>query len=430
MNETMEDNSTMLTSPDTMSYRCGAGLNSFHQEYAKMHGWASLLVCIFGSIANSLNIMVLSRREMSSPTNAILTGLAVADLLVMMEYIPYASHMYLYHRPRRDTYTYGWAVFVFFHSIFTQVCHTISIWLTVTLAIWRYIAVAHPQRNREWCSFRRTVFAIAGAYVICPLICLPGYFTTALTSKVEILDSEGRSPNMTIYNATIGNDTASALGANKFVNSTLWYVDLSETMKVNSLLNLANFWMYSVVIKLIPCLALTILSLRLILALMEAKKRRKMLTTATLVRTDEKNIDNNHSLDVVTNGKKSVKKKSSRLLDKERQTDRTTRMLLAVLLLFLLTEFPQGVLGLLSVILGSGFFRTCYVKLGELMDILALINSAINFILYCAMSRQFRTTFSQLFCRWKLFGRWTPVPRHPDNNGITGTNHTVTQGPT
>lgn len=32
---------------------------------------------------------------------------------------------------------------------------------------------------------------------------------------------------------------------------------------------------------------------------------------------------------------------------------------------------------------------------------LALINSAVNFVLYCLMSAQFRKTFSQLFCiRW------------------------------
>ena len=35
------------------------------------------------------------------------------------------------------------------------------------------------------------------------------------------------------------------------------------------------------------------------------------------------------------------------------------------------------------------------------MDMLALINSAVNFVLYCLMSAQFRKTFSQLFCiRW------------------------------
>lgn len=33
------------------------------------------------------------------------------------------------------------------------------------------------------------------------------------------------------------------------------------------------------------------------------------------------------------------------------------------------------------------------------MDTLALINSAVNFVLYCSMSRQFRDTFKRLFCR-------------------------------
>lgn len=53
-------------------------------------------------------------------------------------------------------------------------------------------------------------------------------------------------------------------------------------------------------------------------------------------------------------------------MDKERQTDRTTMMLLAVLLLFLLTELPQGILGLLCVILGTGFLNSCYLMLGEI----------------------------------------------------------------
>lgn len=70
---------------------------------------------------------------------------------------------------------------------------------------------------------------------------------------------------------------------------------------------------------------------------------------------------------------------------------------MAVLLLFLITEVPQGVLGLLSGILGHCFFRNCYHQLGEFMDILALLNGAINFILYCSMSRQFRDTFSKMF---------------------------------
>lgn len=81
------------------------------------------------------------------------------------------------------------------------------------------------------------------------------------------------------------------------------------------------------------------------------------------------------------------------------QNDRTNRMLIAVLLLFLLTEFPSGILVLLSGIIGDSFFENVYSPLGELMDILALVNSSINFILYCSMSTLFRKTFINIFCK-------------------------------
>lgn len=118
---------------------CGDLLVDVHDVYVHYHGYASLLVCAFGSVANVLNIAVLTRKEMVSPTNAILTGLAVADLLVMVEYVPFAYHMYLRPAdyPRADRFSYNWSLFVLLHSDFSQAFHTISIWLTVTLAVWR-----------------------------------------------------------------------------------------------------------------------------------------------------------------------------------------------------------------------------------------------------------------------------------------------------
>ncbi|KDR23127.1 FMRFamide receptor, partial [Zootermopsis nevadensis] len=337
------------------------------------HGYVSLVVCLFGSVANSLNIAVLTRREMTSPTNALLTGLAVADLLVMLEYIPFACHMYMPQgawRSATDRYSYPWAAFVLFHSNFAQVCHTVSIWLTVTLAVWRYIAVAHPQRNREWCCMKTTIAAIVSAYIVSPLLCIPLFLAFSIHPKNAAVDKYGQIVR-----------TSKDMGDAK--NMTLYIVNISELGKANgNLLSHINFWVYSVVIKLMPCAALTELSRRLICALLQTKRRRQQLTSG-----------------------------SARVLDKQRQTDRTTRMLLAVLLLFLLTEFPQGILGLLSVWFGENFFKNCYQKLGEVMDILALINSAINFILYCTMSRQFRSTFSLLF-RPSMFDRWLLVPQH------------------
>jgi hypothetical protein len=97
----------------------------------------------------------------------------------------------------------------------------------------------------------------------------------------------------------------------------------------------------------------------------------------------------------------------------EKRTDRTTKMLVTILLLFLITEFPQGILGLLSVILGRCFFRTCYYLWGEVMDILALLNGAINFILYCSMSRQFRTNFASLF-KPRVLRKWSTPASQTD----------------
>ena len=57
-------------------------------------------------------------------------------------------------------------------------------------------------------------------------------------------------------------------------------------------------------------------------------------------------------------------------------------------------------MGMLSVIFKSRkFFRHCYNPLGDLMDLIALLNSSVNFILYCLMSTQFRATIAKLVKR-------------------------------
>jgi hypothetical protein len=71
---------------------------------------------------------------------------------------------------------------------------------------------------------------------------------------------------------------------------------------------------------------------------------------------------------------------SSRLTEHSR----TTKMLVSVIILFLLTELPQGVLIVCSATV-KDFFDTVYLPLGDVMDIVALINNAVNFILYCTM---------------------------------------------
>jgi hypothetical protein len=120
---------------------CSGTMREVLVSYKSVHGYFSLIVCIFGTVANVLNVAVLTRKDMASaPINRILTALAIADMLVMLEYVPYACYAYLV-LPGELNMPYKWAVFVLFHSHFTQVLHTISIGLTLVLAVWRYIAI-------------------------------------------------------------------------------------------------------------------------------------------------------------------------------------------------------------------------------------------------------------------------------------------------
>ena len=365
---------------------CGQGMKDFRSSYQNVHGYVSLVVCLFGMLANTMNIIVLTRKDMISPTNAILTGLALADKVVMIDYIIYAMHHYILVRVSiEEKFSYPWAMYVFIHSHVTQVFHTISIWLTLTLAVWRYLSVAHPLRSRAWCTLNRAMVAIVVAYVGSPILCIPTYLTSTIRDKYVVVENQLNS------------------SANETVK--VYFVDHSELAKNNQSLVQLNFWIYGVIVKITPCVALTILSYCLVSALIQARKRRDQLKS-------------NRSAKSASVGSAST---SSAADGEGRTTDRTTVMLLAILILFLITEIPQGILVLLSSGIlddDNAFFRNCYTAFNEVMDILALINGAINFILYCAMSRQFRQTFIRLF-RPKILDMWTALPQQPSDNNTS-----------
>jgi len=179
--------------------------------------------------------------------------------------------------------------------------------------------------------------------------------------------------------------------------------------EIDKFVHLLNFWIQALLVKLVPCCGLTVLSALLVRALKIAEQRRQML------RGREGRDDR-----------------------RARANARTTRMLLLVVVLFLVTEFPQGVTNLLNGLL-DGFVDEVYASLGDLLDILALINNGINFILYCTMSKQFRDTFIQLFvagrcCRRSTLSsnnfaaiRDTTIPLEQIGTGITAIGSTSKQ---
>ncbi|KAH8372714.1 hypothetical protein KR009_003434 [Drosophila setifemur] len=342
---------------------CQGEIYNWLRAYNSIHGYVSLMaskcippICIFGTIANILNIMVLTRKEMAkTPINNILKWLAVADMFVMLEYIPYTSYQYIYMAPGEKDLSYTWAVFLLIHMHFTQILHTISIGLTVTLAVWRYVAIRHPNGGCANFLLAHSREAILLPFILSPILCLPTYFVFKVRET---------------YDVDISHPEA------------MYHVYFDQ----DSVLYRFNFWIHSVLIKLLPCAILIVISTVLMHVLCEASRRRLKL----------RDYSNPAKYAIQLNLNETKSKKPPRC---DRRNDRTTLLLVAVLVLFLITEFPQGLLGLLSGVLEKCFFAHCYPPFGELMDLLALINAAVGFVLYGLMSKQFRTTFRSLFMK-------------------------------
>ena len=72
------------------------------------------------------------------------------------------------------------------------------------------------------------------------------------------------------------------------------------------------------------------------------------------------------------------------------------------------------------------FFQHCYLPLGDVMDIMAIGNSTINFIVYYFMSKQFRKTFLEMCgfnrCCPHACQRRRSSIANANNNDVSGYN--------
>lgn len=344
---------------DNYQFVFASQLMDFSNWYRNYHGHLAAVVCIFGCIANAFNIIVLSRRNMFSATNCILTGLAISDGLTMLAYLPFALRFYVLYGTEMSLERNSLSAvhFLLFYACFSVVVHTVSIWLTVTLATFRYLLVKHPHHAARLCTLARAKTAVLLVYAVSLVVCVPNFAT--INVQGEVLRENRRGQN----------DTGELI---------LWTVRFKQKTSVDRFLYSFNFWIQAILVKLLPCVGLTFLSVLLVRTMKRADAKRQTLRLSSL-RSSSSHWSNR-----------------DREIPRMRLTTRTTRMLLVVVLLFLLTEFPQGVINLLSGIC-QNFVEEVYLNLGDLIDILALTNNGINFILYCTMSKQFRDSFTQVF---------------------------------
>ncbi|XP_070206920.1 G-protein coupled receptor dmsr-1-like [Littorina saxatilis] len=325
------------------------GLTTFYWWFQGVHGYASIVICVFGIVTNLFNVTILMRKDMRTPTNIFLMWLAISDILTMVPYIPFAAHFYCpanitpFSHPER--FTYGWIMYMLAMVNFVATTHTVSIWIGVALAAVRFVQMKSTSRGpvaKERRIYQVKVVTLA-IYVLSCVVLIPNY----MTNKLERVERD----NVSFY----------AMEDIKLATN--------ETKNIT----IINVVTYAVVAKIIPCILILVFSGSLVYTLtLKGRNRRRRLATSS--------CSNN---------------------SKYSRQATTTRMLLVVIILFIITELPQGILILLSASV-PGFYTEVYLSLGDLMDFIALLNNSINFVLYCIMSQQFRLRFAQMYLRRRV----------------------------
>uniref|UniRef100_A0AC34RAG8 G-protein coupled receptors family 1 profile domain-containing protein n=1 Tax=Panagrolaimus sp. JU765 TaxID=591449 RepID=A0AC34RAG8_9BILA len=335
-----------------------------------------------GVLANILIITVLLRQKMrTNPFNLFLIAIALCDISLMVSYFAY----YQVEICHPWFFSFAWITFTHIYAIFSVIVHSASLWLTVNMAIMRYLVLRNGSRSNS--SSKVNNFTVAIVFItISILISLTGGAANMLRYQVKY-DGKVPAPRMCLK---------SPYKANYHENSTVDGYYLIQPKFWNCQWERVSFWTMGILLKVVPCILLTIFMLLLVRMLVDAKNRRSRLSHGSGI--------SSASAGAVL--KPKLHPSSSSAGKSNQAAERTTAMLVLIVLCTMITELPQGIL---AVVVGlEPAFSGAAQLLGNFTDVLSLINSSVNFILYSTMSHLFRQEFLSAFnecCSWrKVYG--------------------------
>jgi len=132
------------------------------------------VICTFGIVGILLTLVVLSRKSMRTSTNCYLMALSVADLAFLI----LLASLFV-HSAAHESATFH--VYAVYAAVMTNVSMMASIWLTVLLAVERYIAICRPFLAARVCTVPVAVTAIGLVFVLALASRLPNFWEHRVT---------------------------------------------------------------------------------------------------------------------------------------------------------------------------------------------------------------------------------------------------------
>lgn len=332
----------------------------------KMHYATSVVVgpifVILGMIGNILSIVVWTRRHMKSSTGRYLTALAVADIGVLLFFI-LTDTVKMLHPELVNNPAYAF-IYAYLGYPFFFLSIVCSIWFMVGVTVDRFIMVCLITKAKEYCNETRANVGIGLISGLCFLINLPHFWSFEVN-----------------WDWT-ANSTGDALMKTEFQKGEggIRY----------------EFWIHCIFLVLVPWF--TVFTLNLLIISKIGKTNRKMSS-----------------------------KKTAQAADKSRHSEnQITRLLLIVTFTFLFLLGCQCITQCFYMLMPDGFDKNIIDEAFAVAKLGVIINSSINFFLYCLSGRRFRQELLTLLGLKRRGLTFFSSSDHSSSSGGTGSGTTGT----
>lgn len=217
---------------------------------------------------------------------------------------------------------------------FALVAQTSTVWITVSFTVERYIAVCHPLKAASMCSINRTRIVIVCVSIVSFIYNITRWFEYELTETIRENSNE-----------TVIHFKPTEFGSNTLYNKVYYS------------------YFYPIIMFVIPLSSLAIINTCLIHAVKKSQQQQKDMNV------------------------------------RQSRENNVTIMLVSVVIVFMMCQVPAAVYNVAYAIdyqaVKHGFG---WLLLSTIRNFLVVLNSAINFLLYCAFGQKFRRVFMRTFC--------------------------------
>ncbi|XP_056618792.1 thyrotropin-releasing hormone receptor [Triplophysa dalaica] len=310
-------------------------------EYKIVSILSVLLICGIGIIGNVMVILVvLTTKHMRTPTNCYLVSLAVADLMVLT-----AAGLPNITESLFGQWVYGYAGCLSI-TYFQYLGINASSCSITAFTIERYIAICHPIKAQFLCTLSRAKKIIVLVWFFTSLYCVMWFY---LSDTKEV-----------VYENAILITCAYKVSRNLYL--PIYFTDFAVFYVIPLLLATVLYGLIARILFLNP------------LPTDPKESRRYWRKESSL-------------------GNKSVNSRSSSSSTTAASRRQVTKMLVVVVILFAVLWMPYRTLVVVNSFLKEAYLDTWFLLFCRLC---IYMNSAINPIIYNAMSQKFRAAFQKL----------------------------------